>query len=150
MRRRPARETVAFRILNWYWVDETSSQATYDVLAIAFADIEATDARYIDTADIEAGNYYKEFLYGYTVSEEDVAALEEYGLTLEYVMSNHTGTQGISYDVNTGLHITGTPTQAGSVEVTVTLQVPLVIGSRFPNFYAQIRLLSPNSPAQSP
>ena len=40
--------------------------------------------------------------------------------------------------MNTGLHITGTPTQAGSVEVTVTLQVPLVIGSRFPNFYAQM------------
>lgn len=131
----------SWRILNWYWVDENQLPAgnTYDCVGhIAFADIEATDARYIDTADIEAGNYYKEFLYGYTVSEEDVAALEEYGLTLEYVMSNHTGTQGISYDVNTGLHITGTPTQAGSVEVTVTLQVPLVIGSRFPNFYAQM------------
>ena len=131
-----------FRILNWYWEDEAQLPGNgYDAIGhLSFADIEATDARYMDVAEIEAGNYYKAFQYGYSISEEDIAALGEYGLTVENVMTEHAGTQGVSYDVNTSLRIAGTPTQAGSAEVTVTLQVPLVRGLGgscvFPNFNA--------------
>ena len=131
----------SWRILNWYWKDAAQLPAgnTYDCVGhLAFADIEATDARYLDTSDVLAGNYYKAFPYGYTVSDEDTAKLEAAGLKVEKVMTSHTGYQGISYDVNTALAITGTPAAAGEISFTVTLQVPLVVGSRFPNFYAQM------------
>ena len=54
----------------------------------------------------------------------------------------HTGYQGIDYMINDALKISGTPIKAGEVEVTVTLQLPLVnsMGGRFPNFNA---LMSP-------
>lgn len=131
----------SWRILNWYWKDASQLPAgnTYDCVGhLAFADIEATDARYIDTADVLSGNYYKAFLYEFRISDEDVAKLAEYGLSVEKVMTNHAGYQGINYDVNTGLKITGAPTKAGEVTVTVTVQIPLVMGSRFPNFYARM------------
>lgn len=131
----------SWRILNWYWKDAAQRPAgnTYDCVGhLAFADIEATDARYLDTADVLAGNYYKAVLYEYSISDEDAARLAEYGLTVEKVMTNHTGYQGIDYDVNTALIVSGTPSKSGSVEITVTLQIPMVVGSRFPNFYAQM------------
>lgn len=131
----------SWRILNWYWKDAAQLPAgnTYDCVGhLAFADIEATDARYIDTADVLSGNYYKAFPYEFRMSDEDVAKLADLGLAVEKVMTNHTGYQGVSYDVNTGLKLTGTPAQAGEVTVTVTVQIPLVVGSRFPNFYAQM------------
>lgn len=131
----------SWRILNWYWKDASQLPAgnTYDCVGhLAFADIEATDARYLDTADVLAGNYYKAFPYEFSISDEDVAKLAEYGLTVEKIMTSHTGYQGISYDVNTGLKLSGTPTKAGTVEVSVTVQVPLCVGQRFPNFYAQM------------
>ena len=131
----------SWRILNWYWKDASQLPAgnTYDCVGhLAFADIEATDARYIDTADVLSGNYYKAFLYEFHISDEDAAKLAEYGLFVEKVMTNHTGYQGINYDVNTGLKVTGTPAKAGEVTVTFTVQIPLVVGSRFPNFYARM------------
>ena len=131
----------SWRILNWYWKDAAQLPAgnTYDCVGhLAFADIEATDARYIDTADVLSGNYYKAFLYEFRISDEDTAKLAEYGLSVEKVMTNHTGYQGINYDVNTGLKVTGAPTKAGEVTVTITVQIPLVVGSRFPNFYARM------------
>ena len=125
------------RIQNWYWKDASQVQGNnYDGLgALAFADIEATDARYLETADVEAGNYYQAYLYEFRVSDEDAAKLAEYGLTAEKVMAPVTAYQGITYDYNSALAITGTPTKAGEVEITVTLQIPLVrgFGSRFPN-----------------
>lgn len=125
------------RILNWYWVDQNQVQGyAYEGMgALAFADIEATDARYIDTADVLSGNYYKAFPYEFRMSDEDAAKLADFGLTVEKVMTNYTGYQGVSYDVNTGLKLTGTPVKAGEVEITITLQLPLVngFGSRFPN-----------------
>ena len=50
-------------------------------------------------------------------------------------MTPVTAYQGITYDYNAALAITGAPTKAGEVEITVTLQIPLVrgFGSRFPN-----------------
>lgn len=131
----------SWRILNWYWKDASQLPAgnTYDCVGhLAFADIEATDARYIDTADVLSGNYYKAFPYEFRMSDEDAAKLADFGLTVEKVMTNHTGYQGVSYDVNTGLKLTGTPAKAGEVTVTVTVQIPLVMGSRFPNFYARM------------
>ena len=82
-------------------------------------------------ADIEAGNYYRAYEYGFSVSDEDVAKLAEYGLTLEKVMT----ASGYGYDINSALSITGTATAAGTVEIGVTLTVPLVrgFGSAFPN-----------------
>lgn len=125
------------RIQNWYWKDASQVQGNnYDGLgALAFADIEATDARYLETADVEAGNYYQAYLYEFRVSDEDAAKLAEYGLTAEKVMAPVTAYQGITYDYNSALAITGTPTKAGEVEITVTLQIPLVrgFGARFPN-----------------
>ena len=126
-----------WRILNWYWQDRSylPGGGSYEVMgAIAFADIEATDARYLETADVVAGNYYMDFPYQFSVSDEDAAKLAEYGLSVERVMSNHDGYQGVSYDVNTALAVTGVPTKSGEIEITVTLQLPLVSGSRFPNF----------------
>lgn len=128
-----------WRILNWYWQDASylPGGGSYDVMgALAFADIEATDARFLDTADVEAGNYYMAVPYQFTVSEEDVAKLAEYGLQVEKVMTNHAAYQGINYDVNTAVEISGVPTKSGEVQVTVTLQLPLVasLGGRFPNF----------------
>ena len=125
------------RIQNWYWKDASQVQGNnYDGLgALAFADIEATDARYLEMADVEAGNYYQAYLYEFRVSDEDAAKLAEYGLTAEKVMTPVTAYQGITYDYNSALAITGTPTKAGEVEITVTLQIPLVrgFGARFPN-----------------
>ena len=73
------------RIQNWYWKDASQVQGNnYDGLgALAFADIEATDARYLETADVEAGNYYQAYLYEFRVSDEDAAKLAEYGLTVD-------------------------------------------------------------------
>lgn len=125
------------RIQNWYWKEASQVQGNnYDGMgALAFADIEATDARYLEMADVEAGNYYQAYLYEFRISDEDAAKLAEYGLTAEKVMTPVTAYQGITYDYNSALAITGTPTKAGEVEITVTLQIPLVrgFGSRFPN-----------------
>jgi hypothetical protein len=134
-----------WNILNWYWKDAAHrpGKGSYDVMGhLAFADIQATDARYIDTADVEAGNYYKAFPYEWSISEEDAAKLAEYGLTAEKVIVSHAGFQGINYDLNASMKLVGTPTKAGTVDVTVTLQLPLVagLGNRFPNFN---RLTSP-------
>ena len=128
-----------WRILNWYWQDASylPGGGSYDVMgALAFADIEATDARFLDTADVDAGNYYMAVPYQFTVSDEDAAKLAEYGLHVEKVMTNHAAYQGINYDVNTAVEISGVPTKTGEVQVTVTLQLPLVasLGGRFPNF----------------
>ena len=125
------------RIQNWYWKDASQVQGNnYDGLgALAFADIEATDARDLESADGEAGNFYQAYLYVVRVSDEDAAKLAEYGLAAETGMAPVTAYQGITYDYNSALAITGTPTKAGEVEITVTLQIPLVrgFGSRFPN-----------------
>ena len=125
------------RIQNWYWKDASQVQGNnYDGLgALAYADSESTDCRYLETADVEAGNYYQAYLYEFRISDEDAAKLAEYGLTAEKVMTPVTAYQGITYDYNAALAITGTPTKAGEVEITVTLQIPLVrgFGSRFPN-----------------
>ncbi len=125
------------RIQNWYWKDASQVQGNnYDGLgALAYADSESTDTRYLETADVEAGNYYQAYLYEFRISDEDAAKLAEYGLTAEKVMTPVTAYQGITYDYNSALAITGTPTKAGEVEITVTLQIPLVrgFGSRFPN-----------------
>lgn len=128
-----------WRILNWYWQDASyrPGGGSYEVMgALAFADAEATDARFLDTADVQAGNYYMAVPYQFTISEEDAAKLAEYGLTVEKIMTVHNAYQGISYDVNTALALNGVPTKAGEVEITVTLQLPLVasLGGRFPNF----------------
>ena len=129
----------SWNIYNWYWknAQQKLGSGSYDVIGhLAFADIQATDARYLDTADVAAGNYYKAFLYGYSVSEEDQAKLAEFGLVAEPVITSFAGYQGINYDINSALRLAGTPAKAGTVEFTVTLQVPLVrgLGNRFPNF----------------
>jgi hypothetical protein len=129
----------SWNIYNWYWknAEQKLGSGSYDVIGhLAFADIQATDARYIDTADVLAGNYYKAFLYGYSVSEEDQEKLAEYGLTAEKVITSFAGYQGIHYDINSALRLTGAPTKAGEVTFTVTLNLPLVrgLGNRFPNF----------------
>ena len=51
-------------------------------------------------------------------------------------MGENAGFQGINYDLNASMKLVGTPTKAGTVDVTVTLQLPLVagLGNRFPNF----------------
>jgi len=121
-------------LINWYWVDANQpyGQSGYDTIGhIPFTNAKSTDTRYIEMSDLEAGNYYKAFEYGYVVSDEDIAKLAEFGLKLEKVMTD----SGCSYDVNTALSITGTPTKAGSVEISVKLQVPLVrgFGAAFPN-----------------
>ena len=107
-----------WRILNWYWQDASylPGGGSYDVMgALAFADIEATDARFLDTADVEAGNYYMAVPYEFAVSDEDAAKLAEYGLHVEKVMTNHAAYQGINYDVNTAVEISGVPTKTGEV-----------------------------------
>jgi len=129
----------SWNIYNWYWknAEQKLGSGSYDVIGhLAFADIQATDARYIDTADVVAGNYYKAFLYGYSVSEEDQAKLAEYGLAAEPVITSFAGYQGINYDINSALRLTGVPAKAGEVTFTVTLNLPLVrgLGNRFPNF----------------
>ena len=124
-------------ILNWYWVDKNQVQGNaYEGLgALAFADAQSTDTRYIEMADIEAGKYYQAYLREFRISDEDAAKLAEYGLAVEKVMTPYTGYQNIVFDVNTGLKVTGTPAKAGEVTFTVTLQVPLSngFGDRFPN-----------------
>ena len=128
-----------WRILNWYWQDASylPGGGSYEVMgALAFADSEAADARYLETADVEAGNYYMAVPYQFSISDEDVAKLNAFGLNVEKVMTTHAAYQGINYDVNTALTVNGTPTKSGEVEITVTLQLPLVagLGGRFPNF----------------
>lgn len=130
-----------FNIINWYWVDAAQpyGQTGYDTVGhIPATNSQSTDTRMIELEDIAAGNYYKAFEYGYTVSDEDIAKLAEYGLTLEKVMTD----SGYSYDVNTGLKISGTPAQAGTVEFGVTLNLPLArgFGSAFPN---NVKVCSP-------
>mgnify|MGYP002625538388 CR=1 FL=1 len=125
-------------VMNWYWRNQEDpyGKNNYECLGhIAFANAQSTDTRYLEMADVEAGNYYKAFLYELNVSEEDQAKLAEYGLNVEKVMTSTTGYQGISYDVNTALAISGTPSKAGTVDFTVTVQVPLVrgFGAAFPN-----------------
>ena len=125
-------------VMNWYWRNQEDpyGKNNYECLGhIAFANAQSTDTRYLEMADVEAGNYYKAFLYELNVSEEDQAKLAEYGLTVEKVMTSTTGYQGISYDVNTALAVSGTPSKAGTVDFTVTVQVPLVrgFGAAFPN-----------------
>lgn len=128
-------------IMNWYWVDEALPYGMngYDSIgAIAITDATCTDARVIEIADIQAGNYYQAYEYGYTVSEEDAAKLAEFGLTLDKVMTDF----GHQYDVNTAVTVSGTPTKTGTVEIGVTLTVPLVrgFGSAFPN---NVKVVSP-------
>ncbi len=128
----------SWRILNWYWKDAAQLPAgnTYDCVGhLAFADIEATDARYLEMADVNAGKYYQAYELSLSVSDEDAAKLAEYGLTAEKVMTPYTSYQNIVFDVNSALKLTGTPVKAGEVEITITLQLPLVngFGSRFPN-----------------
>ena len=128
-------------IINWYWVDKSLPYGVtgYDsVGAIPATNATCTDARVIELADIEAGNYYRAYEYGFSVSDEDVAKLAEYGLTLEKVMT----ASGYGYDINSALSITGTATAAGTVEIGVTLTVPLVRGfsSSFPN---NVKVVSP-------
>ena len=67
-----------------------------------------------------------------------VAELADYGLTVDKVMVD----SGYKYEVNTALTISGTPTKAGTVEIAVTLTVPLVrgFGSAFPN---NVKVVSP-------
>ena len=131
----------ALNIMNWYWLDETlpyGMNGYESVGAIAVTDATCTDARVIEIADIQAGNYYQAYEYGYTVSEEDVAKLAEFGLTLDKVMTD----SGRQYDVNTAVTVSGTPAKAGTVEIGVTLTVPLVrgFGSAFPN---NVNVVSP-------
>ncbi len=128
-------------IMNWYWVDESLPYGVtgYDSIgAIPFPNATCTDARVIEIADIEAGNYYQAYEYGFAVSDEDAAKLAEYGLTLDKVMVD----SGYKYDVNTALSISGTASKAGTVEIGVTLTVPLVrgFGSAFPN---NVKVVSP-------
>ena len=135
----PVKDTL--NIMNWYWVEENTPYGVtgYDSIGhIPFPNATCTDARVIEIADIEAGNYYQAYEYGYTVSDEDIAKLAEYGLSLEKVIVD----SGYKYDVNTALTIAGTPTKAGTVEIAVTLTVPLVrgFGSSFPN---NVKVVSP-------
>ena len=131
----------SLNIINWYWLDKSLPYGVtgYDSIgAIPVTNATCTDARVIDIADIEAGNFYQAYVYDYSVSDEDAAKLNEYGLTLEKVMT----ASGYQYDVSTGLHISGTATKAGTVEIGVTLTVPLVrgFGSAFPN---NVKTVSP-------
>jgi hypothetical protein len=128
-------------IMNWYWVEKDHAWAEkgYDSIGhIPFPNATCTDARVIDIVDIEAGKYYKAYEYGYTISDEDLAKLAEYGLTVEKVMVD----SGYKYDVNTAITVSGTPTKAGTVEFNVTLNLPLVrgFGSSFPN---NVKVASP-------
>ena len=131
----------ALNIFNWYWLDKSLPYGVtgYDSIgAIPVTNATCTDARVIEVSDIEAGNFYKAYVYGYSVSDEDMAKLSEYGLTLDKVMTD----SGAKYDVNTALHISGTAAKAGTVEIGVTLTVPLVrgFGSAFPN---NVKTVSP-------
>lgn len=130
-----------FNIINWYWVDAEQPYGAngYEAVGhIPSPNSQSTDTRMIEMADIEAGNYYKAFEYGFAVSEEDIAKLAEYGLTVENTMTD----SGYGYDINTGLKLSGTPAQAGTVEFGVTLNLPLArgFGSAFPN---NIKVCSP-------
>lgn len=128
-------------IMNWYWTEKDLPWAEkgYDTIGhIPFPNATCTDARVIEISDIEAGNFYKAFEYSYSISEEDLATLAEYGLSVDKVMVD----SGYKYDVNTALTISGTPTKAGTVEFGVTLNLPLVrgFGSSFPN---NVKVASP-------
>ena len=113
-------------ILNWYWVNEDDPFGSGETGrgALAAEDAQSTDTRSISRADIDAGNYYKAFEYGFEIAEEDIATLESYGLTVAPVMTNFSAANG-SYEYESALSITGTPTQAGTVEFDVTFTCPL-------------------------
>ena len=128
-------------ILNWYWVNEDDPFGSGETGrgALAAEDAQSTDTRSISRADIDAGNYYKAFEYGFEIAEEDIATLESYGLTVAPVMTNFSAANG-SYEYESALSITGTPTQAGTVEFDVTFTCPLVRAfpnGSFPNAYGQ-------------
>lgn len=116
-----------WNIFNWYWVNEEDvfGSGMFSRGFISSNDQETTDTRAIMASDIEAGNYYKAFEYGFVISDEDTAELAEYGLTVEPVMASYNGLHG-TYDYESALAITGTPTKAGTVDVTVTFYCPLV------------------------
>lgn len=131
----------ALNIFNWYWTDKSlpyGATGYESIGAIPVTNATCTDARVIEIADMEAGNYYQAYMYGYTVSDEDAAKLAEFGLTLDKVMTD----SGAKYDVNTALHISGNAVKSGTVEIGVTLTVPLVrgFGSAFPN---NVKTVSP-------
>ena len=132
----------SWNIYNWYWVNEEdpfgSTMAGRG--AISSVDSQSTDTRTIQQSDVEAGNYYQAFEYKFEISEEDTAMLAEYGLAVAPVMTNFNGTNG-SYEYESGLSITGTASQAGTVEFDVTFYCPLVRsfpGGAFPNAHMQV------------
>ena len=114
-------------IFNWYWLNETDPFGSGPDARghINTADAQATNARQLTFEEIADQKYYKAFEYGYYVSDEDVAKLAEYGLTAEKVMEDFASTNG-TFPINSALKISGNAVKAGSVEIDVLFQCPLV------------------------
>lgn len=130
-----------WNILNWYWADESDAFSSGPAARgrLSYADAMATDTRYLEVSQIEAGEYYRAFEYGFSTSAEDTAKLAEYGLSAEKIYENYQGTNG-AYDVNNALQITGTATKVGTVEIVVTFYCPLIrafSNGMFPNSQRQ-------------